>query len=103
MEFNYDTVQWQWGDASVGDPPYAGFSDEAGSGFELPGSGVAGAFLDSNTVTGLIYNSLNSSEPGQYVFNFRDGIPVEPVPEPNLMVIFCFGAAGLAFLRRRQA
>ena len=25
--------------------------------YELPGSGVAGAFLDTNAVTGLIYNS----------------------------------------------
>ena len=27
MEFNYDRVEWQWGDVSVGNPPRAGFSD----------------------------------------------------------------------------
>jgi hypothetical protein len=103
MEFNYEKVQWEWGDVSVGVPPRAGFSDEGGNSFELPNSGVEGALLDTNTVTGLIYNSLNSTVPGQYIFNFRDGTPLEPVPEPNLMAIFCFGAAGLAFLRWRQA
>lgn len=79
MEFNYDKVQWQWGDVSLGDPPRAGFSDGT-SAYELPGSGINGAFMDSNTATGLIYNSLNSSEPGSYVFFFRDGTPV---PEPT--------------------
>jgi hypothetical protein len=102
MEFNYGQVQWEWGDASVNYPPHAGFSDGGANDFELPGSGVEGAFLDSNTETGLIYNSLNSAVPGQYIFSFRDGTPLESVPEPNLMAIFCFGAAGLAFLRRRQ-
>jgi hypothetical protein len=103
MEFNYDKVQWEWGDVSVGAPPHAGFSDGGANDVELPGSGVEGAFLDINTVTGLIYNSLNSTVPGQYIFYFRDGTPLESVPEPNLMAIFCFGAAGLAFLRWRQA
>ncbi len=103
MEFNYEQVQWEWGDVSVGDPPRAGFSDGVGNGFELPGSGVEGAFMDTNLVTGLIYNSLNSSEPGQYVFDFRDGTPLASVPEPNLMAIFCLGAGGLAFLRRNQS
>ena len=36
--------------------------------YELAGSGVEGAFLDSNTVTGLIYHNLNSSVPGRYLF-----------------------------------
>ena len=27
MEFNYDRVEWEWGEASIGDPPRAGYSD----------------------------------------------------------------------------
>jgi hypothetical protein len=74
MEFNYDKVQWQYGDASGGDPPYAGYANNL-SGYELPGSGVADAFLDSNPATGLIYHNLNSSVPGRYIFPFRNGQP----------------------------
>jgi hypothetical protein len=86
MEFNYFMVQWEAGDASGGSggywqgpggsPPYVGFSDGVTNEFDLPGSGVEGAFLDTNTVTGLIYNSLNSPVPGRYVFYFRDGTPL---------------------------
>jgi hypothetical protein len=72
MEFNYFKVQWEWGDASKNWPPRAGFSDGTEA-YELPGSGVEGAFLDTNAVTGLIYNSTNSPVPGRYVFYFRDG------------------------------
>jgi hypothetical protein len=75
MEFNYFKVQWEWGDASKNCPPHAGFSNGLG-GEELPGSGVQGAFLDSNTATGLIYHNLNSSVPGRYFFSFRDGQPL---------------------------
>jgi hypothetical protein len=86
MEFNYYKVQWEAGDASggingywqgpTGSPPYVGFSDGITNEFELPGSGVEGAFLDTNTITGLIYNSRNSSAPGRYIFYFRDGTPL---------------------------
>jgi Nidogen-like len=79
MEFNYEKVQWQWGYASGGDPPYAGFSNGT-DGYEMAGSGVADAFLDSNMATGLIYHSLNSSVPGRYFFSFRNGEPLGPLP-----------------------
>ena len=75
MEFNYDRVEWQWGDVSVGDPPRAGFSDGI-TDIELSGSGVNGAFMDTNTVTGLVYNSLNTSILGRYLFFFRNGQPL---------------------------
>jgi hypothetical protein len=74
MEFNYDKVQWQYGDFSSGFPPHAGYAG-GGLGCELPGSGVADAFLDSNVATGLIYHNLNSSVPGRYFFSFRNGQP----------------------------
>jgi hypothetical protein len=74
MEFNYDKVQWQWGDVTVGNPPRAGFAN-SGSSYEMPGSGVDGAFMDTNAVTGLIYYNTNSSVPGRYFFRFRNGQP----------------------------
>ena len=75
MEFNYFKVQWEWGDASKNDPPRAGYSNGIND-YELPGSGVADAFLDSNPATGLIYYSLTSPVPGRYIFFFRDGQPL---------------------------
>jgi hypothetical protein len=74
MEFNYDKVQWQWGDVTLNNPPRAGFAN-TGGGYELPGSGVDGAFMDTNAVSGLIYHNTNSSVPGRYLFRFRDGQP----------------------------
>ena len=61
--------------------PRAGFSDGTND-YELPGSGVEGAFLDTNAVTGLIYHNLNSSVPGRYFFSFRNGEPLDLCLEP---------------------
>jgi hypothetical protein len=74
MEFNYDKVEWQWGDVTQNDPPRAGFANNGG-GYELPGSGIDGAFMDTNEVSGLIYYNASSSVPGRYFFRFRDGQP----------------------------
>ena len=92
IEFNYDSIQWETGQASGGDDvcqggsaARAGFSNgtgEPGSFFELPGSGIPGAFLDSNTLSGLVHHSLNSNEQGRYVFPVRNGIPT-PIPTDN--------------------
>jgi len=80
LEFNYDKVEWEYGDAGV----YAsrvGFSDTVSTNsYELPGSGILGQFLDSNPSTGLIYNTLNSPVSGRYVFFFRNGRPLQPLP-----------------------
>ncbi len=82
IEFNYNQVQWETGDASGGTGGlggssarvgYSNGSQTAGSFFELPGSGVPGSFLDTNTTTGLIYNDLNSTQPGRYLFQVRGG------------------------------
>ncbi len=75
VEFNYDRVEWQWGDVSVGWPARAGYSDGVLD-YELTNSGVSGAFLDTNTVTGLVYNGSNTTILGRYVFLFRDGQPL---------------------------
>jgi len=85
IEFNYDQIQWETGQASGGSPQClggasgrAGFSNGSGAPgtfFELPGSGTPGAFLDSNPVTGLIQHSLNDPQPGRYLFSVRSGVP----------------------------
>ncbi|MGI8966930.1 MAG: nidogen-like domain-containing protein [Limisphaerales bacterium] len=91
MEFNYCKVRWEAGDVSggsdgfwngqptghFGGPARVGFASAGGAGFQMNGSGVPGAFLDSNLNTGLIYNSFNSSSSGRYFFQFRNGIPLQ--------------------------
>lgn len=85
IEFNYGAIQWEAGQASGGDgqclggaSARAGFSNGTGAPgtfFEIPGSGVPGAFLDSNPSTALIANELNSTQRGRYVFPVRAGVP----------------------------
>src|SRR3990167_8248139 len=81
MVFNYDKVEWEAGQASGGVNGLGGYSARSGyanppdTTFELPGSGINGAFLDSNTTTGLIHNSLGSDVNGQYVML---GPPIPP-------------------------
>jgi hypothetical protein len=86
IEFNYDTIQWEAGQASGGNAnclggtaARAGFSNGSGlpgTAFELPGSGVRGAFLDSNLSTGLINSSSPGLPRGRYVFEVHAGTPV---------------------------
>lgn len=84
MEFNYDKAEWEWGEASINVPPRAGYFDGGTNSYELPGSGIQSAFLDSNFDTGLIFHSMNGprtnllSEPvsGRYRFFFRNGAPL---------------------------
>jgi hypothetical protein len=90
MEFNYCKVQWEAGDVSggsggywigpYGEPARAGFASASGSFFEFNGSGDAGAFLDSNLTTGLIYKDFNSIDQGRYVFQFHNGVPLGTPP-----------------------
>ncbi|MDQ1511834.1 MAG: hypothetical protein QOG50_3678, partial [Actinomycetota bacterium] len=86
IEFNYDQIQWDSGQASGGDAnclnggsAHAGYSNgTAAKSFELPGSGVNGGFLDSNSSTGLVNNSFGSAQLGRYVFSVRNGEPIAP-------------------------
>lgn len=83
MEFNYDKIQWETGDASGGSggiggaPARAGYSNSAGSSFELAGSGMTGAFVDGGP-NALVSGSFNSMVAGRYLFQVRNGTPGTP-------------------------
>jgi hypothetical protein len=93
IEFNYDQIQWETGDASGGSGGLGGSSARVGYSngtgapgtfFELQGSGVNGAFLDGG-INALVSNRLLASTPGRYHFFVRSGQVVEDV-EGNLEV-----------------
>lgn len=81
FEFNYEQILWESGQASGSDAnglggssARVGYSNGINTAFELPGSAVNGAFLDSGpSATSLIQNSMNSAHPGRYVFFARGG------------------------------
>jgi hypothetical protein len=91
IEFNYDRIQWETGEASNGVNGLGGSSARVGysngqtgtanASFELAGSAVNGAFLDSGpAATSLIANSLNSDVLGRYIFGARNGAVVRDLP-----------------------
>ena len=91
IEFNYEQIRWETGDASGGASGLgglsarAGYSNGTGAGntfFELPGSGVNGAFLDGGP-NALVSGSFNSSVPGRYTFEVRNGLATIPGVNPN--------------------
>ncbi|HEU0123650.1 MAG TPA: putative Ig domain-containing protein [Bryobacteraceae bacterium] len=81
VEFNYERIQWETGDASGGagglggTPVVVGWANgtgEAGTSFELPGSMISGQFLD-NGPRSLVFRRLNSPVLGRYLFRARNG------------------------------
>lgn len=118
--FNYDQIQWETGDASGGSnglggtSAHVGYSNGtgiAGSNFEMAGSGVNGAFLDSGPAgTSLIHNTnMNANDPlamdGRYLFTVRNGV-VTPgnVPDSGSTVaLLGLAFAGLVALKRKRA
>ncbi|GAA2337067.1 MBG domain-containing protein [Dactylosporangium salmoneum] len=71
---NYDRLVYEpSGGLTVG---YS--SGTEASTYVYPGSGVAGALVDTNTSTGLVHNSGGSSQRGRYVYQVRGGRPSPP-------------------------
>lgn len=75
IEFNYDVVEWETGNASGGtdglggDSAVVGFSNgsgQPGTSLQFSGSGIPHSFLDINP-GGLVHNSLNTNVLGRYV------------------------------------
>lgn len=97
IEFNYDKVLWETGDASDGSggmggvPARVGYSNgtrDPNTFYELSGSAISGAFLDSNSSSGLIHNSFNSTQLGRYIFEVRNGVVLAtPTPRSDLPVV----------------
>ncbi|HET8546757.1 MAG TPA: Ig domain-containing protein [Bryobacteraceae bacterium] len=87
IEFNYERIVWETGDASGGTggyggvPASAGWSNgtgEPGTFFELDGSLVPGSFLDGAPLS-LVRNRLNSRINGRYLFRARNGAIQPPL------------------------
>jgi hypothetical protein len=112
--FNYDGILWETGDASDGSNGFGGVSAAAGFNagqggapgtfFQLPGSLVNGALLDSGP-NALVSNS-NINDAGRFLFTVRNGQVLIPsgVPEPGswAMMLLGFAAIGLAVRRRKR-
>lgn len=78
IEFNYGPIAWDSGQASGGDAQCrngtaarAGYTSGFGSSYEIPGSGVSGAFLSGNRLTALASHDYGSNQQGRYIFPVR--------------------------------
>lgn len=81
IEFNYEKIQWETGDASGGTAGYGGSpvtigwsngSGEPGTSYELEGSGQSLVFLDAGR-RALIRQKLSSDVFGRLLFRARNG------------------------------
>jgi hypothetical protein len=115
IEFNYDRIEWETGEASDGVDGLGGTSaavgyssgtGQVGGSFQLAGSFVNGALLD-NGPNALVRNSRNSDVLGRYVFSVRAGEvqappPVNVVPEPSTYALLGAGLSGVLVVARRR-
>ena len=109
FEFNYNQINWETGSASSsggvdglgGNSARVGWSNGNVKSFELGGSALNGALLDTGT-NALVSGSLNSNVAGRYVFNVRNGqvLPPEPVSAPGSLLLLGMGIAALVLRRR---
>ncbi len=90
IEFNYEKIQWETGDASGGVGGYGGVpavvgwsngTGDPGTSYQLPGSMISGAFLDGGphalarqTVNGIAASQAGTTVFGRLIFRARDGV-----------------------------
>jgi len=81
FEFNYARIRWETGDASGGyngfggSSAHVGYADGKGINyFDAAGSGIPGAFLDSNPYTGLVSQDYRSTQLGRDRYSMRSGV-----------------------------
>ena len=95
IEFNYDQIVWESGvdtgggefDCLGGNTARAGFANGSGTFQEFDGSAVVGGFLDSNSTTGLVKTSLNSSQLGRHIIPVRWGTPILYTPQTSPITV----------------
>lgn len=103
--FNYGQIQWETGDASGGSGGLGGSSavvgysngtGDVGTNYQVPGSGVNGAFLDGGP------NSLSTI--GRMCFEVRNGevTPIPPVPTPSAFLLGAIGLGCAGAVKRRS-
>ncbi len=110
VEFNYEKIQWETGDASGGSgglggtPAAVGWSNgsgEPGTSYELAGSLIAGSFLD-NGPRALARRRLNSPVVGRYVFRARGG-QLSPGLSITSNAVFPRGVVGIPYVANLTA
>jgi hypothetical protein len=113
MEFNYDQILWETGDASQGVNGLGGISAAVGYSnglslnnvfFQLPGSLVPGALIDGGPDSLVGHTLGGSGVLGRYDFQVRNGSVVPPsnvIPEPMSLALAGAGLIALGIFRRR--